>query len=78
MKIRDEEFTFPSAQVVFEVALSLVLCLWAALKIPGSFLPILSDAKENRVTMFPANLDFMVFNHRGKLFPPKFVEAEFS
>ncbi|XP_024379174.1 membrane magnesium transporter [Physcomitrium patens] len=78
LKIRDEEFTFPSAQVVFEVALSLVLCLWAALKIPGSFLPILSDAKENRVTMFPANLDFMVFNHRGKLFPPKFVEAEFS
>lgn len=35
-------------QVLVEVALSLVLCLWAALKVPGSFLPILPDAKENR------------------------------
>lgn len=35
-------------QVLVEVALSLVLCLWAALKVPGPFLPILPDAKENR------------------------------
>lgn len=31
-----------------------------------------------RVTMLPANLDFMIFNHRGKHFLPELVDAKFS
>ncbi|XP_024376848.1 membrane magnesium transporter [Physcomitrium patens] len=78
LKIREEDFTYPPIQVVVEVAVSLLLFLWAALKVPGSFLPILPDAEANRVTMLCANLDFMTFNHRGKLFEPEVGEAKFS
>jgi len=76
LKIREEEFTYPPFQVIIEVAVSLILCLWAALIVPGTFLPILPDSKENRVVALPANLDFMIFNHRGKVFPPK-LEPKF-
>ncbi|KAG0555789.1 hypothetical protein KC19_11G002900 [Ceratodon purpureus] len=78
LKIREEDFTYPPPQVLVEVALSLALCFWAALKVPGAFLPILPDAKENRVTKLPVNGDFMIFNHRGKIFLPELVEAKFS
>jgi len=54
-------------QVLLEVALSLVLCLWAALKAPGSFLPILPDAKENRcvsevLLLFGKNVNSLKLN----------------
>lgn len=41
-------FCCSTFQVVVEVAVSLLLFLWAALKVPGSFLPILPDAEANR------------------------------
>ncbi|KAH8964260.1 hypothetical protein BDL97_04G056800 [Sphagnum fallax] len=77
LKIKEEEFVRPPIQVWIEVLISLVLCLWAALRVPGTFLPILPDSKENRVVALPANLDFMTFNHRGKLFAPE-LEAKFT
>ncbi|KAH9565098.1 hypothetical protein CY35_04G059500 [Sphagnum magellanicum] len=77
LKIKEEEFVHPPIQVWIEVLISLVLCLWAALTVPGTFLPILPDSKENRVVALPANLDFMTFNHRGKLFAPE-LEAKFT
>ncbi|CAM6125641.1 unnamed protein product [Calypogeia fissa] len=70
LKLTGEEFSLARARVLAEVCLSVVLCFWAALSVPGTFLPILPDSNENRVVSLPANLGFMLFNHRGKLFPP--------
>lgn len=35
-------------QVIGELILGLVLCLWAGLTVPGKFLSILPDSDENR------------------------------
>lgn len=43
-----DEVSWLFMQVIIEVAVSLILCLWAALIVPGTFLPILPDSKENR------------------------------
>eukprot|EP00250_Pteridium_aquilinum_P006780 c16623_g1_i1 orf=180-506(+) len=69
LKVRDEEFNWPPFQVLIEVCISLILCFWAALKVPGQFLPILPDLDGDRLTHLSENLDFMTFNHRGKVFP---------
>ncbi|RYR03462.1 hypothetical protein Ahy_B06g082437 isoform B [Arachis hypogaea] len=69
LKITEEEFSGPPFNVVTELSLGLVLCMWAALTVPGKFLSIHPDSEENRIVSLPANLDFMIFNHRGKVFP---------
>ncbi|KAK2996666.1 hypothetical protein RJ639_026514 [Escallonia herrerae] len=69
LKITEEEFSGPPINVVFELLLGLVLCMWAALAVPGKFQSIQLDSDENRVVSLPSNLDFMIFNHRGKAFP---------
>ncbi|XP_054802760.1 membrane magnesium transporter [Prosopis cineraria] len=69
LKITEEEFSGPPMNVVVELFLGLVLCMWAALAVPGMFLSIHPDSEENRIVSLPANLDFMIFNHRGKVFP---------
>ncbi|XP_070035809.1 membrane magnesium transporter isoform X1 [Nicotiana tomentosiformis] len=94
LKITEEEFSGPPINVVMELIVSLVLCLWAALAAPGKFKSIHPQSEENRsfgwnsivkensysrpqlvwteaqwVVALPANLDFMIFNHRGKIFP---------
>ncbi|TKY62131.1 Membrane magnesium transporter [Spatholobus suberectus] len=56
-------------QVVIELSLGLLLCFWAALTVPGKFLSIHPHSEDNRIVSLPANLDFMIFNHRGKVFP---------
>ncbi|KAK9288379.1 hypothetical protein L1049_016833 [Liquidambar formosana] len=71
LKIMEEEFSGPPMNVVAELLLGLALCMWAALTVPGKFLSIHPDSEENRIVSLPANLDFMIFNHRGKLFPPE-------
>ncbi|KAM7265343.1 hypothetical protein ACFE04_003026 [Oxalis oulophora] len=68
LKIMEEEFSGPPFTVVIELILGLVLCMWAALTVPGNFLSIHPHSDENRVVALPANLDFMIFNHRGKVF----------
>ncbi|KAG6383950.1 hypothetical protein SASPL_156263 [Salvia splendens] len=84
LKITEEEFTGPPVTVVMELVAGLFFCLWAALTVPGKFLSILpqSDEKQlnmlqatnfrsfcpSRVVALPSNLDFMIFNHRGKAF----------
>nr|GMC48787.1 membrane magnesium transporter [Ipomoea batatas] len=110
LKITEEEFSGPPINVVMELIIGLVLCIWAALIVPGKFLSIhpqseenrwlygvdnrvsivayglhlfvpgkfLSihpQSEENRVVALPANLDFMIFNHRGKAFP---LEVDFK
>eukprot|EP00249_Psilotum_nudum_P034610 c53882_g1_i1 orf=365-718(-) len=77
LKIREEEFTQVPPQVFVEIVISLLLCFWAALRVPGAFLPILPDSKENAVVHLPENLDFMIFNHRGKAFPLQ-VDGKFN
>lgn len=67
----EEEFSGPPMNVVAELLLALTLCTWAALTVPGKFLSIHPDSEENRLVYLPDNLDFMMFNHRGKLFPPE-------
>ncbi|RWR90092.1 membrane magnesium transporter-like protein [Cinnamomum micranthum f. kanehirae] len=67
LKIVDEEFSGPPIIVAAELILGLCLCFWAALTVPGKFLSILPDSEENRPVSLPANLDFMIFNHRGKV-----------
>ncbi|EXC16167.1 hypothetical protein L484_024335 [Morus notabilis] len=69
LKIMEEEFYGPPANVMVELLLGLVLCMWAALTVPGKFLSIHPHSEENRIVSLPANLDFMIFNHRGKVFP---------
>ncbi|XP_011094614.1 membrane magnesium transporter [Sesamum indicum] len=69
LKITGEEFSGPPINVLVELIAGPVLCLWAALTVPGKFLSILPHSDENRVVTLPANLDFMIFNHRGKAFP---------
>ncbi|XP_061345799.1 membrane magnesium transporter-like [Gastrolobium bilobum] len=69
LKITEEEFSGAPFNVVIELSLGLLLCLWAALTVPGNFLSIHPDSEENRIVSLPANLDFMIFNHRGKVFP---------
>lgn len=69
LKIMEEEFSGPPMNVVFELLLGFVFCIWAALTVPGKFLSIHPDSEENRIVSLPANLDFMTFNHRGRVFP---------
>ncbi|XP_027352346.1 membrane magnesium transporter-like [Abrus precatorius] len=69
LKIMEEEFSGPPFNVIIELSLGLLLCFWAALTVPGKFLSIHPHSEENRIVSLPANLDFMIFNHRGKVFP---------
>ncbi|KAK6126211.1 hypothetical protein DH2020_040054 [Rehmannia glutinosa] len=69
LKITDEQFSGPPVNVVLELIAGMVFCTLAALIVPGKFLSILPHSDENRVVTLPANLDFMIFNHRGKAFP---------
>ncbi|PON60316.1 Magnesium transporter [Parasponia andersonii] len=69
LKIMEEEFSGPPINVMFELLLGFVLCIWAALTVPGKFLSIHPHSEENSIVSLPANLDFMIFNHRGKAFP---------
>ncbi|PKI65128.1 membrane magnesium transporter [Punica granatum] len=69
LKIMEEEFSGPPITVVGELVIGLVLCMWAALTVPGKFLSIHPDSEENRIVSLPENLDFMIFNHRGRVFP---------
>ncbi|KAK1389534.1 Membrane magnesium transporter [Heracleum sosnowskyi] len=69
LKITEDEFSGPPIHVIVELILGLVLCLWAGLTVPGKFLSILPDSDENRVVSLPSNMDFMIFNHRGRAFP---------
>ncbi|KAH6797673.1 membrane magnesium transporter-like protein [Perilla frutescens var. hirtella] len=69
LKITEEEFSGPPITVVMELVGGMLFCLWASLTVPGKFLSILPQSDENRVVALPANLDFMMFNHRGKAFP---------
>eukprot|EP00268_Persea_americana_P058721 TRINITY_DN7134_c0_g4_i1.p1 TRINITY_DN7134_c0_g4~~TRINITY_DN7134_c0_g4_i1.p1 ORF type:complete len:103 (+),score=21.42 TRINITY_DN7134_c0_g4_i1:401-709(+) len=71
LMIVEEEFSRPPMNIVMELVLGLALCIWAALTVPGKFLSILPHSDENRLVSLPANLDFMIFNHRGKVFPLK-------
>ncbi|KAG6696935.1 hypothetical protein I3842_09G174500 [Carya illinoinensis] len=48
LKITEEEFSGPPMNVVAELLLGLVFCMWAGLTVPGKFLSILPDSEENR------------------------------
>lgn len=74
LKITEEEFSGSPLIVVIELTLGLLFCTWAALTVPGKFLCILPDSEENRIVSLPGNLDFMIFNHRGKIFPVEMNE----
>ncbi|XP_015574870.1 membrane magnesium transporter isoform X1 [Ricinus communis] len=47
LKIMEEEFAGPPMNVVIELLLGLVLCMWAALTAPGKFLSIHPHSEEN-------------------------------
>ncbi|XP_066355533.1 membrane magnesium transporter-like [Miscanthus floridulus] len=69
LKITEEEFSRPPMDVVMELLLGLALCMWAGLAVPAKFLSVLPHSEENRIVLLPANLDFMIFNHRGRALP---------
>ncbi|XP_062167817.1 membrane magnesium transporter-like [Alnus glutinosa] len=69
LEIMEEEFSGPPMNVMVELLLGLVFCVWAALTVPGKFLSVHPHSEDNRIVSLPANLDFMIFNHRGKVFP---------
>eukprot|EP00897_Mesotaenium_endlicherianum_P002041 jgi/Mesen1/1865/ME000143S00922 len=69
LKIEDEIFLCPKPEAMGELLVGLVLCLVAALRAPGELLPIKLTADNNRVAALPDLVDFMTFNHRGRLLP---------
>ncbi|KAJ6746694.1 MEMBRANE MAGNESIUM TRANSPORTER 1 [Salix koriyanagi] len=48
LKITEDEFSGPPFNVVVELIVGLVLCMWAALTVPGDFLSIHPHSDENR------------------------------
>ncbi|CAI0432496.1 unnamed protein product [Linum tenue] len=68
LKITEEEFSGPPMEVVLELLVGLLFCMWAALTVPGKFLSVHPHSDENRVVSLPENVDFMIFNHRGRAF----------
>ncbi|KAG6744116.1 hypothetical protein POTOM_052825 [Populus tomentosa] len=71
LKITEDEFSGPPFNVVVELIVGLVLCTWAAITVPGIFLSIHPNSDDNRMVSLPDNLDFIIFNHRGKVFVPE-------
>uniref|UniRef100_A0A6M2EM88 Uncharacterized protein n=1 Tax=Populus davidiana TaxID=266767 RepID=A0A6M2EM88_9ROSI len=71
LKITEDEFSGPPFNVVVELIVGLVLCTWAAISVPGIFLSIHPHSDDNRMVSLPDNLDFIIFNHRGKVFVPE-------
>ncbi|MQM14231.1 hypothetical protein Taro_047164 [Colocasia esculenta] len=69
LKIVEEEFSGPPLNVVLELLVGLALSVWAGLYVPGRFVSILPDSEDNRIVALPVNLDFMIFNHRGRAIP---------
>ncbi|KAK7245107.1 hypothetical protein RIF29_39941 [Crotalaria pallida] len=69
LKITEEEFSGPPFNVLIELIVGLVICMWVALTLPGNFLSIHPHSEDNRIVSLPDNQDFMIFNHRGKIFP---------
>nr|GMC52830.1 membrane magnesium transporter [Ipomoea batatas] len=53
LKITEEEFSGPPINVVMELIIGLVLCIWAALIVPGKFLSIHPQSEENRYVVLP-------------------------
>ncbi|KAJ6742541.1 hypothetical protein OIU85_016606 [Salix viminalis] len=51
LKITEDEFSGPPFNVVVELIVGLVLCMWAALTVPGDFLSIHPHSDENRWLM---------------------------
>ncbi|GMH09826.1 hypothetical protein Nepgr_011667 [Nepenthes gracilis] len=66
LKITEDEFSGPPMNVVLELVLGFMFCMHAALSVPGKFQSIHPDSEENRVVSLPANMEFMIFNHRGR------------
>eukprot|EP00245_Coleochaete_scutata_P010221 TRINITY_DN3546_c0_g1_i1.p1 TRINITY_DN3546_c0_g1~~TRINITY_DN3546_c0_g1_i1.p1 ORF type:complete len:111 (+),score=20.24 TRINITY_DN3546_c0_g1_i1:82-414(+) len=69
LKIAEEDFYLPPAKVLLCVVGASVACTVAALRLCGEFLPVRADAPENRTVKLPELVDFMTFNHRGKILP---------
>ncbi|GAB2226981.1 hypothetical protein Droror1_Dr00008780 [Drosera rotundifolia] len=67
LKIAEEEFSGPPLNVVLELVVGFVLCMYAGLTVPGKFKSIHPDSEENRIVSLPTNLDYMIFNHRGRV-----------
>ncbi|XP_021748788.1 membrane magnesium transporter-like [Chenopodium quinoa] len=67
LKITEDEFTGPPINVVFELILGFLLCMYAGLTVPGNFHSVHPASEENRIVSLPENLDFMIFNHRGRV-----------
>ncbi|XP_051185121.1 membrane magnesium transporter [Lolium perenne] len=69
LKITEEEFSHPPFDVIIQLLVGLALCMWAGVSVPAKFLSVLPHSEENRIVSLPANLDFMIFNHRGRALP---------
>lgn len=67
LKITEEEFSGPPMNVVAELILGFLFCLYAGLTVPGKFKSIHPDSEENRIVSLPNDLAFMTFSHRGRL-----------
>ncbi|XP_047332889.1 membrane magnesium transporter-like [Impatiens glandulifera] len=76
LKFTEDEFSGPPMNVFMELSIGLVLCLWASLAVPAKFQSILPNSDENRIVSLPENLDFMIFNHRGRVVFPLEVATQ--
>ncbi|KAL9237662.1 hypothetical protein vseg_012183 [Gypsophila vaccaria] len=71
LKITEEVFTGPPINIVVELILGFMFCIYAGLIVPGEFQSIHPNSEENRIVSLPENLDFMIFNHRGRVVLPE-------
>eukprot|EP00244_Chara_vulgaris_P000562 TRINITY_DN10929_c0_g1_i1.p1 TRINITY_DN10929_c0_g1~~TRINITY_DN10929_c0_g1_i1.p1 ORF type:complete len:130 (-),score=17.40 TRINITY_DN10929_c0_g1_i1:440-829(-) len=69
LKILDEDLETTPPEVLLLLALGMIICTFAGVRVFGSFLPIKLDVEGNRMMELPAALDFMAFNHRGRVLP---------
>ncbi|EIE18898.1 hypothetical protein COCSUDRAFT_54802 [Coccomyxa subellipsoidea C-169] len=69
LKLTQEEFESVPAQVVVEVLLAAILCMWGSLQLAGNFKPISALANQEGLDANVFRPDFMSFNHRGHAIP---------
>ncbi|CAH9115552.1 unnamed protein product [Cuscuta europaea] len=66
LKITQEEFSGPPFDVVIKLIIGLLLCMWAALTVPGKFLSIHPQSDENRlvIKMLKSEEKIIVMNQK--------------
>eukprot|EP00884_Botryococcus_braunii_P020654 jgi/Botrbrau1/7272/Bobra.0318s0010.1 len=69
LKLTQEEFTKVPSEVILELAIAAVFCLWGSLGLAGNLEPISALHAQGGLDTYEYRPDFASFNHRGHLLP---------